>query len=131
MQTDDILLCFECSPDTHILVSRDFFCLNVQFFSEDDESYDSMRTQRADEINNALKLPKETIVDFYNNGVPDFRKPLFIIKPYCLFIDEGGFIHQSNGNVAVKEDNIYFMKLNWRKSNDAHPIDMLKLKKNL
>ena len=50
---------------------------------------------------------------------------MFVEKSICLFIDETGNIYNRNNKVYVNEDNIYFMKLNWRKNTDMHPIECL------
>jgi hypothetical protein len=131
MQSNAILLCFESSPNTNILMSSEHFYSNVLYFSEKDETYGEAVVRRAEEINNALKFPRNTIVGLYNNCVPIFRRSGFVEKPICLFIDETGNIHPKKNKIFVNEDNIYYMKMNWRKNNDAHPIDYLRIKRKL
>lgn len=131
MQTKEILLCFESSPDTNILMSKEYFYTNVSYFSEKDDYYEDAVRRRTTEINNALKLPRNTIIDFYVNCVHIFRKAQYVEKQICLFIDESGNIFQRNNKVYVNEDNIYYMKMNWRKNNDIHPIEYLRLKRKL
>ena len=131
MQTDAILLCFDSSSDTNILMSKEYFYNNVQYFSEKDNSYNEAVRRRTQEINSALKLPRNTIHEFNNNCVHMFRKSMFVEKSICLFIDETGNIYNRNNKVYVNEDNIYFMKLNWRKNTDPHPIEYLRIKRKL
>jgi hypothetical protein len=131
MKSNAILLCFDSSHETNILMSSEYFYSNVLYFSEKDETYGEAVVRRAEEINNTLKFPRNTIIGFYNNCVPIFRRSGFVEKSICLFIDETGNIYHKNNKVYVNEENIYYMKMNWRKNKDVHPIHYLRIKQKL
>ena len=124
MQTDDILLCFEHTRDANIRVSKPYFYEKTQSFSYKKNTENAM----VSEINTMLRLPKKTICEFYANSIqPNHR---LIEKQYIIFIDKEGFINFENGNLRITEDNIYFMKLNWRNKEPINIIDLLRYPTN-
>jgi hypothetical protein len=121
MQTDDILLCFEHTNDANIRVSKTYFYEKIKYFSC---KYSKNEQIMNSEINSMLRLPKKTICELYANSIQP--NPRLIEKQYIIFIDKEGFINFENGNARITEDNIYFMKLNWRNKEPINIIDMLR-----
>ena len=114
--SDDFLLCFDDSSETNILVSHEYLFANAD-------------TMDADHINKMLRLPKDTIYGVYKNeNISRYKKPWYLEKSFCLFIDEDGTVVSDLGKIFVNEDNIWFLGRNMK---DTHPIDILRTKNRL
>lgn len=114
--TDGFLLCFDDSLDTNILVSREYLFVNA----------DKMD---AEHINKMLRLPKDTIYAVYKNeNISRYKKPWYLEKSFCLFVDEDGALVSDLGKTFVNEDNIWFLERNLKY---AHPIHILRTKNKL
>lgn len=114
--SDDFLLCFDDSPETNILVSREYLFANA----------DKMD---AEHINKMLRLPKDTIYGVYKNeNISRYKKPWYLEKLFCLFVDEDGMVVSDLGKTFVNEDNIWFLG---RNPKDVHPIEILRTKNRL
>lgn len=114
--SDDFLLCFDDSSETNILVSREYLFANA----------DKMD---ADHINKMLRLPKDTIYGVYKNeNISRYKKPWYLEKSFCLFVDEDGTVVSDLGKTFVNEDNIWFLGRNMK---DVHPIEILRTKNRL
>jgi hypothetical protein len=114
--SDAFLLCFDDSPETNILVSREYIFTNA----------DKMD---AEHINKMLRLPKDTIyMVFQNENISRYKKPWYLEKSFCLFVEEDGTLISDLGKIYVNEDNIWFLGRNLKY---AHPIESLRTKNRL